>query len=192
MSYLSYKCITMKKISALILAFFIMNISVAFAQENTQAVTTSASITSTVENTQTVSDTESSQQSEEVVYNYYFSPTCGWCQKLDAFLEKNDAYEKLTINKFDVRSQADKMMFAAEEHGLSPSSVGTPFVTYGPSGTGSYIDGGFYGAVEHFSQAMGIESPIASPEEQKNKSFIIVLIGLLVIVAPLAYLGLKK
>jgi hypothetical protein len=39
---------------------------------------------------------------------------------------------------------------------------------------------------------MGIDSPIATPDEQKNKSFIIVLIWLLVIVAPLAYLGLKK
>lgn len=173
----------MKKISAFILMVLVLNIGSVFAEENIQAVTTSAPVTT---------QAETNQQSEEVVYNYYFSPTCGWCQKLDAFLEKNDAYVKLNINKFDVRSQADKMMFAAEEHGLAPSSVGTPFVTYGPNGTGSYIDGGFYGAVEHFSQAMGIDSPIATPDEQKNKSFIIVLIWLLVIVAPLAYLGLKK
>jgi hypothetical protein len=40
---------------------------------------------------------------EELMYNYYYSPTCGWCQKLDKFLKSHDAYEKLNINKIDVR-----------------------------------------------------------------------------------------
>jgi hypothetical protein len=40
---------------------------------------------------------------EELKYNYYHSPACGWCQKLDKFLKSHDAYEKLNINKIDVR-----------------------------------------------------------------------------------------
>ena len=175
----------MKKITALLLAIFAFQFSSVFAEE-IQAVTTAAPITTTQ------AEVTTTQAEEEVVYNYYFSPTCGWCQKLDAFLEKNDAYDKLTINKIDVRTHADKMMSAAEEVGINPSSVGTPFVTYGPNGTGSYIEGGFYGAAEHFANALNVDSPIASSEEQGSRSLIIMILGLLIIIAPLAYLGLKK
>lgn len=182
----------MKKITALLLALFAFQFSSVFAEE-IQAVTTSAPITTQVEMTNTGSSVESSENQEETVYNYYFSPTCGWCQKLDAFLEKNDAFEKLNINKIDVRGENGiKMIDAATEHGIDPSGVGTPFVTYGPNGTGSYIEGGFYGAAEHFASALNVDSPIATAQENKSKSLLITLLGVIIIIAPLAYLGLKK
>jgi len=175
----------MKKFTAVLLAIFAFQFSSVFAEE-IQATTTAAPITTTQ------AEVTTTQAEEEVVYNYYFSPTCGWCQKLDKFLESNDAYETLNINKIDVRTHADKMMAAAEEVGINPSSVGTPFVTYGPNGTGSYIEGGFYGAAEHFANALNVDSPIASSEEQGSRSLIVMILGLLIIIAPLAYLGLKK
>lgn len=183
----------MKKITALLLAIFAFQFSSVFAEE-IQAVTTSVPVTTTqAEITNTGSNVESSENQEEMVYNYYFSPTCGWCQKLDAFLEKNDAFEKLTINKIDVRGENGiKMIDAATEHGIDPSGVGTPFVTYGPNGTGSYIQWGFYGAADYFAQALNVDSPIATAQENKSKSLIITLLGLIIIIAPLAYLGLKK
>ena len=182
----------MKKITALLLAIFALQFSSVFAEE-IQEVTTSAPVTTQTEMTNTGSSVESSENQEEIVYNYYFSPTCGWCQKLDAFLQKNDAFEKLTINKIDVRGENGiKMIDAATEHGIDPSGVGTPFVTYGPNGTGSYIQWGFYGAADHFAQALNVDSPIATVQENKSKSLIITLLGLMIIIAPLAYLGLKK
>ncbi len=183
----------MKKITALLLAVFAFQFSSVFAEE-IQAVTTSAPITTTqTEMTNTGSNLESNENQEEVVYNYYFSPTCGWCQKLNAFLEKNDGFEKLNINKIDVRGENGiKMIDAATEHGIDPSGVGTPFITYGPNGTGSYIEWGFYGAAEHFAQVLNVDSPIASTQENKSKSLLITLLGLIIIIAPLAYLGLKK
>jgi len=183
----------MKKITALLLALFAFQFSSVFAEE-IQAVTTSAPVTTTqAEITATWSNVESNENQEEIVYNYYFSPTCGWCQKLDAFLEGEDAFDKLTINKIDVRGENGiKMIDAATEHGVDPSGVGTPFVTYGPNGTGSYIEGGFYGAVDHFAQALNVDSPITSAEDQKSRSLIVMILGLIIIIAPLAYLGLKK
>jgi hypothetical protein len=82
----------------------------------------------------TTTSIETTDVKEKIVYNYYYSPTCGWCQKLDKFLKKHDGYQKLNINKIDVRTRGDEMVKAAEEHGMDPS-VGTPFVTYGPNGT---------------------------------------------------------
>jgi thioredoxin-related protein len=72
---------------------------------------------------------------EKIQYNYYHSDTCGWCQKLDKFLKKHDGYQKLNINKIDARTRGDEMVKTAEEHGIDPMSVGTPFVTYGTNGT---------------------------------------------------------
>jgi hypothetical protein len=87
----------------------------------------------------TTTSIEATDVKEKIQYNYYHSETCGWCQKLNKFLNKHDAYEKLNINKIDVRTRGDEMVKAAEEHGINPASVGTPFVTYGPNGTGSAI-----------------------------------------------------
>jgi hypothetical protein len=91
-----------------------------------------------------VAENNTTEAQEEIVYNYYHSETCGWCQKLDKFLKKHDGYEKLNINKIDVRTRGIEMVSAAEEHGIDPRSVGTPFVTYGPNGTGSAVQTGFY------------------------------------------------
>lgn len=129
---------------------------------------------------------------EEVVYNYYYSPTCGWCQKLDNFLKSHDAYEKLNINKIDVRTRGIEMVTAAEEHGIDGSSVWTPFVTYWPNGTGSAIQNGFYGALELFATALDVEAELPTQEGNEKKRLYVILLGLLVIVGPLAYLGLKK
>jgi hypothetical protein len=129
---------------------------------------------------------------EEIVYNYYHSETCGWCQKLNKFLNKHDAYEKLNINKIDVRTRGIEMVTAAEEHGIDPASVGTPFVTYGPNGTGSAIQTGFYGALELFATALDVEAELPTQEGNEKQRLYVILLGLLVIVGPLAYLGLKK
>ena len=127
------------------------------------------------------------------MYNYYYSPTCGWCQKLDKFLKSHDGYEKLNINKIDVRgARWIEMVQAAEEHGIDWSSVGTPFVTYGPNGTGSAIETGFYGALELFATALGVEAELPTQENNSSQRLFIILFGLLIIIGPLAYLGLKK
>lgn len=133
-----------------------------------------------------------SEVAEKVVYNYYYSPTCVWCQKLDKFLKKHDAYEKLEINKIDVRSRGIEMVQAAEEHGINPASVGTPFVTYGVNGTGTAVPSGFYGALDLFADALGVDNELPTEEEKKSNRLFVILFGLLIIVGPLAYLGLKK
>lgn len=183
----------MKKISSVLLCVILFGFSSAFAQD-VQVVPTNVEIPYV----ETEWETQNQENQEEIVYNYYYSPTCGWCQKLDKFLDKNDAYEKLNINKINVRewNNVDKMMNAAQEVGINPSSVWTPFVTFGPSGTGSYIQGGYYGAAQHFAQQLNVEDPTAgvnlSQDEKSNRSLIVLILGLLIIVGPLAYLGLKK
>jgi hypothetical protein len=129
---------------------------------------------------------------EKIQYNYYHSDTCGWCQKLDKFLKKHDGYEKLNINKIDVRTRGDEMVKAAEEHGINPGSVGTPFVTYGTNGTWSAIESGYYGALELFADALNVKADVPTQGAKDPKRLYIMLLGLLVIIGPLAYLGLKK
>lgn len=140
----------------------------------------------------TTTSIEATDVKEKIQYNYYHSETCGWCQKLNKFLNKHDAYEKLNINKIDVRTRGDEMVKAAEEHGINPGSVGTPFVTYGPNGTGSAIQSGFYWAVELFSEALNVEADLPTQGEKDPKRLYVMLLGLLIIIGPLAYLGLKK
>jgi hypothetical protein len=84
------------------------------------------------------------------------------------------------------------MVTAAEEHGIDWASVWTPFVTYGPNGTGSAIQTGFYGALELFATALDVEAELPTQEGNEKKRLYVILLGLLVIVGPLAYLGLKK
>lgn len=129
---------------------------------------------------------------EKIQYNYYHSDTCGWCQKLDKFLKKHDGYEKLNINKIDARTRGDEMVKAAEEHGIDPRSVGTPFVTYGPNGTWSAIESGYYGALEVFAEALNVKADVPTQGAKDPKRLYIMLLGLFVIIGPLAYLGLKK
>ena len=140
----------------------------------------------------TTTSIETAEVKEKIVYNYYYSPTCGWCQKLDKFLNKNNAFDTLTINKIDVRTRGDEMVQAAEEHGIDPATVGTPFVTYGPNGTWSAIQSGYYGALELFAEALNVEAEVPTGETNKSNRLYVILLGLLVIVGPLAYLGLKK
>lgn len=140
----------------------------------------------------TTTSIETTDVKEEIVYNYYYSPTCGWCQKLDKFLKKNNAYDTLTINKIDVRTRGDEMVKAAEEHGINPGSVGTPFVTYGPNGTWSAIQSGYYGALEVFAEALNVEADVPTQGAKDSKRLYVMLLGLLIIIGPLAYLGLKK
>jgi hypothetical protein len=84
------------------------------------------------------------------------------------------------------------MVQAAEEHGIDGSSVGTPFVTYGPNGTGSAIQSGYYGALELFAEALDVEAILPVQEKNSKQRLFVILFGLLIIVGPLAYLGLKK
>ncbi|MCP4524157.1 MAG: hypothetical protein GY828_08115, partial [Candidatus Gracilibacteria bacterium] len=69
---------------------------------------------------------------------------------------------------------------------------GTPFIVYTENGTEKYISNGYQGAVKYFSSVLGIENPIPTNEEKKNQELILTLLGLLIIIGPLAYLGLKK
>lgn len=140
-----------------------------------------------------VAENNTAEVQEEIQYNYYYSPTCSWCQKLDKFLKKHDAYEKLNINKIDVTwARGIEMIQAAEEHGIDWRSVGTPFVTYGQNGTGSAVQTGFYGALDLFAEALGVDNELPTEEEKKSNRLFVILFGLLIIVGPLAYLGLKK
>jgi thioredoxin-related protein len=99
----------MKKFTPALLITLLMT-SVTFADEpQLETTAIAAPVELVAENTQ-------AQVQEKVVYNYYHSPACTWCQKLDKFLKKHDAYEKLEINKIDVRSRGVEMIQAAEEH----------------------------------------------------------------------------
>lgn len=134
-----------------------------------------------------------SNQEEETIYNYYYAPTCRWCQRLDNFLDFHNAFDTLNINKINVTwARGIEMVEAAEEHGIDGSSVGTPFVTYGPNGTGSAIETGFYGALELFAWALGVDAVEPTYETNSSQRLIIIILGLLIIIGPLAYLGLKK
>jgi hypothetical protein len=57
--------------------------------------------------------------------DYYYSPTCGWCQKLDQYIEENDISSKVEINKIDVRNQGQSELFVniIEELGLEQAEV---------------------------------------------------------------------
>lgn len=176
----------MKKFTLAMLVALLM-MQWAFAEEITAQPT---AIAAPVEN---VVENNTDEVQEEIVYNYYYSPTCGWCQKLDKFLKKHDAYEKLNINKIDVRwARGIEMVQAAEEHGIDGRSVGTPFVTYGPNGTGSAVQTGFYGALDLFADALWVDNELPTQEDKKSNRLFVILFGLLIIVGPLAYLGLKK
>jgi hypothetical protein len=70
--------------------------------ENIELEAVSVAVPSLVSTENTVS-VIAEENKEKIMYNYYYSPTCGWCQKLDKFLKSHDAYEKLNINKVDVR-----------------------------------------------------------------------------------------
>lgn len=126
---------------------------------------------------------------EKIEYIYYHSETCGWCQKLNKFLEKNNAYEKLSITKIDVNQHAIEFNNVAENLWARP---GTPFVTYEENWEKKYIEWGFYNIVDYFSKELSIDLPTSTPEENKSKRLYVILLGLLIIVGPLAYLGLKK
>jgi hypothetical protein len=84
------------------------------------------------------------------------------------------------------------MIQAAEEHWINPASVWTPFVTYGPNGTWSAIQTGFYWALDLFAEALGVDNELPTQEEKDLNRLFVILFGLLIIVGPLAYLGLKK
>lgn len=179
----------MKKFTFIALIALLITPS-AFA-ENIDVQAISAPVPTLISNENT-SEVIVEEKQEEVMYNYYYSPTCGWCQKLDNFLNSHNAFDTLNINKIDVRTRGVEMVEAAEEHGIDGASVGTPFVTYGPNGTGSAIETGYYGALELFAQALNVEAVEPTYETDASQRLIIIILGLLIIVGPLAYLGLKK
>ena len=175
----------MKKITLVALILLLIT-PAAFAETaDIQATTTNVE-------TGTVTEIVSEVVQEEIVYNYYYSPTCGWCQKLDRFLDEHNAFDSLNINKIDVRTRGIEMVTAAEEHGIDPASVGTPFVTYGKNGTGSAISGGYNEALTLFAGALNVAAVEPTYESNPKQSLFVILFGLLIIVGPLAYLGLKK
>ena len=178
----------MKKIISIVL-FSLLITSTAAAQD---VWTGQATIVSPAELVIDNSTPLENQEQEKVIYNYYYSPTCKWCQQLDNFLKKHDAYSQLEINKIDVRSRGEEMIQAAEEHGINPASVWTPFVTYGPNGTWAAIQSGYYGALDLFADALWVDNGLQTQEEKDMNRLFVILFGLIIIIGPLAYLGLKK
>jgi hypothetical protein len=85
-----------------LIALILLLITPAAFAENIEVETISAPLPTLISTENTI-EVVTKEVKEEVMYNYYYSPTCGWCQKLDKFLKSHDAYEKLNINKVDVR-----------------------------------------------------------------------------------------
>ncbi|MCP4524059.1 MAG: hypothetical protein GY828_07625 [Candidatus Gracilibacteria bacterium] len=156
------------------------------AINNVEAVTTQASTGVTLETTKV----ETQQAVELIQYDYYHSETCRFCQMLDKFLIDNNAYDTLNINKIDVAVRGDEMQIRAEALGVT--RPGTPFVVYKENGKETYIPGGYPGAVEYFSNILGVESTILTEGDKKMNKLLTIIFGLLIIIGPLAYLGLKK
>ena len=180
----------MKKFTLVALILLLITpVSLAAEIEATSTSIVAPNVTTLENNIEVVLE----DQQEEIMYNYYYSPTCGWCQKLDTFLDYHNAFDSLNINKVNVTgARGIEMVQAAEEHGIDGSSVGTPFVTYGPNGTGSAVETWYYGALELFAWALWVDAVEPTFETDPAKRLLIIIIGLFIVVWPLAYLGLKK
>lgn len=78
---------------------------------------------------------------------YFYGKTCPYCQKLNARIQEEDLFSKISVEKREVYSNAENSAIfqaLAEKIGLSPSEIGVPFVydkVTGKYGTG--IDGAY-------------------------------------------------
>lgn len=112
---------------------------------------------------------------EKVKIDYYYSPTCNWCKKLDEYIEVNDISSKVEINKIDIRNQDKWVLFVntVEELGLNSEEVWIPFIVYTENGKKEYVKWWYYGWIWYFSELLEEKTTVIKSKEYFQKQKIV-------------------
>lgn len=89
---------------------------------------------------------------EKIQVDYYYSEWCGWCKKLDQYIEENDISNKVEINKIDVAKNPTIFLNTIEKLWLNSATVWIPFIVYIENGNKQYIQWWYYGWKTYFSK----------------------------------------
>lgn len=93
---------------------------------------------------------------------YFYGATCPHCQELNAYLENNDMYPELSLEKREVYYNADNnalFLALSKELGIAQSELGVPFV-YNKT-TGKYTVG-VQPAIDQFTASIESSEEIPS------------------------------